>query len=592
MTRLARFTALLVMVVLLALSAAIATAGPVRGPDVSNNNGCGVNWHAIRQAGARFGAAKATEGTAFRDRCFPRNWGHMQHEGLVRIAYDFGRPASWRSGTQEARYFVAWVNANGGFGKHDFAVLDLEALGGPMSQAALRRWVIDWLVEVERAGHPGRMGIYSGAWWWNPHVGIWFPIGPFKWTANYSPAPRPFGAGGWDFWQFTDGRYGPSPHSIGAGSMDISVFSGDYSRLLALSHILQQHAYASRRLKAGSEGTDVRGLQGALKVRLVRHQRHPIPIDGKYGPKTAKAVHDVKYLLGFRKGDVAHRYCSTRCQLYVAHPNKRPASYIPRVRRRHSAAKAGKAAAGPRTSRTPKNARAAAPKKRKAALVSRAKARQTRKRDWTSKFLTELREHMLVSEACGGPGDRRRAERPGPGRRLAGDAQEDREGARQAVDDRSEARSGAEVPTATSRGPGCCPRCSSTSTAGSSRPRAAAGAVPAVGLPARDDRGLEEELRIIFLKARQLGLSWLVLAYALWFCTCNRGQTVIIINRNLREAKDLLRRVRFMWERLPAELRSRSASTRRRSSSSSGSARGSCRSPRRRTPAPATRRSS
>lgn len=66
---------------------------------------------------------------------------------------------------------------------------------------------------------------------------------------------------------------------------------------------------------------------------------------------------------------------------------------------------------------------------------------------------------------------------------------------------------------------------------------------------------IEEETRLIILKARQLGLSWLVLAYALWLCTFNHGQTVLIVNRNLDEAKRLLKRVRFMWERLPAELR-------------------------------------
>jgi hypothetical protein len=68
---------------------------------------------------------------------------------------------------------------------------------------------------------------------------------------------------------------------------------------------------------------------------------------------------------------------------------------------------------------------------------------------------------------------------------------------------------------------------------------------------------IEEQQRLIFLKARQLGLSWLVLAYALWFASCNHGRNVLIINRGLREAKDLLRRVKFMYQRLPAELRPR-----------------------------------
>ncbi len=60
--------------------------------------------------------------------------------------------------------------------------------------------------------------------------------------------------------------------------------------------------------------------------------------------------------------------------------------------------------------------------------------------------------------------------------------------------------------------------------------------------------------RIIVLKARQLGLSWLALAYALWLCLFSRGQTVLILNRGQREASAMLRRVKYMYERLPDEL--------------------------------------
>lgn len=66
---------------------------------------------------------------------------------------------------------------------------------------------------------------------------------------------------------------------------------------------------------------------------------------------------------------------------------------------------------------------------------------------------------------------------------------------------------------------------------------------------------IEDHDRIIFLKARQLGLSWLSLAYMLWVTSCNEGMTALILNRGLREAVELLDRVRFMWKRLPHELR-------------------------------------
>jgi hypothetical protein len=68
-------------------------------------------------------------------------------------------------------------------------------------------------------------------------------------------------------------------------------------------------------------------------------------------------------------------------------------------------------------------------------------------------------------------------------------------------------------------------------------------------------RDIETHARLIFLKARQLGLSWLTLAYILWLCSCNEGQTALILNRGLRESEELLERIKFMIKRLPPELR-------------------------------------
>jgi hypothetical protein len=63
--------------------------------------------------------------------------------------------------------------------------------------------------------------------------------------------------------------------------------------------------------------------------------------------------------------------------------------------------------------------------------------------------------------------------------------------------------------------------------------------------------------RLIFLKARQLGLSWLTLAYILWLCSCNEGQTALILNQGQRESEELLERIKFMLRRLPPELKPR-----------------------------------
>lgn len=62
---------------------------------------------------------------------------------------------------------------------------------------------------------------------------------------------------------------------------------------------------------------------------------------------------------------------------------------------------------------------------------------------------------------------------------------------------------------------------------------------------------------VVVLKARQLGLSWLALGFALWCVCCKPGFTCLILNRNLGAAVDLLDRCRFMHKRLPDELRTR-----------------------------------
>ena len=65
---------------------------------------------------------------------------------------------------------------------------------------------------------------------------------------------------------------------------------------------------------------------------------------------------------------------------------------------------------------------------------------------------------------------------------------------------------------------------------------------------------LRSQTHLVVLKARQLGLSWLTLAYALWCATCRPGFTVLIISRNLGAGIELLERVRFMYALLPDEL--------------------------------------
>ncbi|HZZ78983.1 MAG TPA: terminase family protein [Gemmataceae bacterium] len=68
---------------------------------------------------------------------------------------------------------------------------------------------------------------------------------------------------------------------------------------------------------------------------------------------------------------------------------------------------------------------------------------------------------------------------------------------------------------------------------------------------------LESSREIIMLKARQLGFTWLVLAYALHQCLFHPVATVLLFSKRDDEATELLAfRLRMMYERLPDWMRS------------------------------------
>jgi hypothetical protein len=68
-------------------------------------------------------------------------------------------------------------------------------------------------------------------------------------------------------------------------------------------------------------------------------------------------------------------------------------------------------------------------------------------------------------------------------------------------------------------------------------------------------RLLQDNHLVVVLKARQLGLTWLVLAFALWLLLFYPIATVLLFSRRDDEAADLLAvRLRGMHERLPAWL--------------------------------------
>jgi hypothetical protein len=73
---------------------------------------------------------------------------------------------------------------------------------------------------------------------------------------------------------------------------------------------------------------------------------------------------------------------------------------------------------------------------------------------------------------------------------------------------------------------------------------------------------LQANRLLVVLKARQLGLTWLVLAFALWLMLFYPIATVLLFSRRDDEAADLLAvRLRGLYDRLPAFLQVRGFAT-------------------------------
>ncbi|MGL4651211.1 MAG: terminase large subunit domain-containing protein, partial [Caldilineaceae bacterium] len=75
--------------------------------------------------------------------------------------------------------------------------------------------------------------------------------------------------------------------------------------------------------------------------------------------------------------------------------------------------------------------------------------------------------------------------------------------------------------------------------------------------PAQEDalQMMQRERRLVVLKARQLGLTWLALSHALWLMLFRPPAHVLLFSLRESEARELLRRLRGLHSRLPPWLR-------------------------------------
>jgi lysozyme len=182
-----------------------------------------IDWDLVRQmkvnnTSVKFAFVKATEGSAYVDPQFERNWRELDKTQITRGAYHFFHPNI--SPKDQARVFARTVTLKAG----DLPpVVDIEDSDG-MTEAQVALYTKQFL-ELLRLKYGVNPIIYSGRDFYRRHFAgrKEFEAYPL-WIANYRvnelclPNDEP-----WQFWQHSDEG---NVHGINP-EVDFNVFSGD-----------------------------------------------------------------------------------------------------------------------------------------------------------------------------------------------------------------------------------------------------------------------------------------------------------------------------------------------------------------------------
>lgn len=229
------------------------------GIDVSNWQGT-IDWDAVAASGIAFAFAKCSEGVAFRDPFFARNWLEMQRVGIVPGAYHFARLEN--DPTDEADYFVAAVQTQG-IPEGGLLALDFE----PDGSGDASGWVLTWLQRVEAlVGYKPLCYTargYIDAWDLanEPALGA-YPLWLASWGAQFPDTPAP-----WDtvsMWQWTDNVTVPGI----AGPVDGDRFNGPIERIRLYGKPASMPEPEPEPPPAPDEVTALREQVGGLVVAL------------------------------------------------------------------------------------------------------------------------------------------------------------------------------------------------------------------------------------------------------------------------------------------------------------------------------------
>lgn len=75
---------------------------------------------------------------------------------------------------------------------------------------------------------------------------------------------------------------------------------------------------------------------------------------------------------------------------------------------------------------------------------------------------------------------------------------------------------------------------------------------------------MQDEQRVVILKARQLGFTWLAACYAVWHMIFDPIAEILLFSKTERESKDILKRMKGIYERLPSWMKCESATVDRK----------------------------
>jgi GH25 family lysozyme M1 (1,4-beta-N-acetylmuramidase) len=234
---------------LLVAAALFAARGAVAqtytyGIDVSNIQG-NITWSSVKNAGALFAFAKATEGVDFNDAKFTQNMTNATAAGVYIGPYHFARVdsnvANPNDAVDEANDFVDAIQSyyvNPGYVLRP--VLDVERLAYTdnagniaANKAYLSEWVRDFIGVVQTRLHFSPI-IYTNTYYASTFFETNLNQYPL-WVANYNyspPAAPPASIdgvwNGWKFWQYS----GSGTISGVSGAVDRDVFNGTLTQLV------------------------------------------------------------------------------------------------------------------------------------------------------------------------------------------------------------------------------------------------------------------------------------------------------------------------------------------------------------------------